>query len=412
MSRFIRAIKDFWNQPVRHLAEKRPMLFVLGGGFVWVVFLAAALVVVSPPLATVGVAVAGNPNVCTSCHEIQPFFEKWQLSSHKGVRCTDCHTQPGLEGYVKVNLGGIANTIKHFSGDYQMPLEAQVKDESCLSCHPREKLPETIPQGTLRIAHTKHSDQTCADCHGRLVHNLDVQTATVIPTEIRLASHTSQGKKDCLVCHPSPKPTQLHGDPNVACDSCHSSTIPRHNLAQQSGIMARDSCLECHNKSKIGSPEQCQTCHVSPHGIDLSCNKCHTSTKSWTERSFTHPVQLVGEHSNLQCVKCHTSGKDFTGLKYTCSSCHQPKHEPFKTTNDCATCHTPQGWKPPNVNHKVLWTGYEGLHAVTPCESCHPNAKYKGTSFKCADCHKAPPSMVSTDCTSCHKKPGVSWKLS
>ena len=75
-------------------------------------------------------------------------------------------------------------------------------------------------------------------------------------------------------------------------------------------------CIDCHKKERVGTPEECQLCHISPHGVEQACSKCHSSTESWTDESFTHPVKLVGNHAKLKCDQCHTNKTEFKGLTF------------------------------------------------------------------------------------------------
>lgn len=370
--------------------------YTLGG----VMVVAIALLV----LTRVGTAVSPRSGLCANCHEIQPVYEQWQASTHKGIDCLNCHTEPGLGGYAKANLSGVKNMLTHVGGTYDMPLAATVDNSSCLRCHPRETLPEVIPAGTLRVAHSKHDQQRCTDCHSQVVHTL--QGATV-------AQAKSHANKDCRVCHPNPA-SAPHGDASVSCLSCHSATIPNHDLAMKRGVFPQEGCIDCHTKQRVSAPEECQVCHVSPHGLEeqgfkANCSACHASTETWTIQSMVHPVKLEGKHTQLQCAQCHNGRTDFKGLSFDCSTCHKPSHGQMKE-NDCTSCHSQQGFKPAKVDHQKIWSGYQGKHASIECAQCHPNNWYAGIPSKCETCHKAPKGMENTDCAKCHQ-PGVTWKI-
>ncbi|MBI2865069.1 MAG: NapC/NirT family cytochrome c [Chloroflexi bacterium] len=280
---------------------------------------------------------SSGSNNCGSCHQIQPLVEEWKTSTHKDVACVECHTPPGLAGFVALQANAAKNLAIQAAGQ-QGPLHASVSDSSCLQCHPRETRPEVINQATLRIAHSKHEGQGCADCHKQIVHSRRFEPQTVA------SSTVEQVQSRCQTCH-KPSQTFVHGSADVACASCHSAVIPNHDLAQKKGVFPMSSCTQCHEKQKVSTPDQCQTCHVSPHGIQQACGQCHIADNTtWAKRTFTHPVELVGKHATLKCDQCHTNGKDFKGLTYTCANCHQPKHEP-RANNQCAACHTPQGWR-------------------------------------------------------------------
>ena len=334
------------------------------------------------------VVISQQPGLCVNCHEIRPAYDQWHTSSHYGVTCVNCHTEPGLPGYLKINLVGAQHLVTHLVSDYRVPTEADVQDASCLSCHPRESRPEQSLRTTLIVAHSKHDKQQCAECHGRLVH---VNGANEISTTPK-----PHDVRDCTVCH-TPENLNPHGYATLTCTSCHSGIIPKHEEARLRGVMPRASCQECHQKTKVGSPEYCQTCHVSPHGIATACSRCHTSKTTWTEHTFNHPVGLTGKHAELTCAKCHAN-KVLATLKFVCSTCHTPPTPHAGTINnataDCANCHSLEGWKPAK-GAKAQPASHTGRTTCLGCHTLLPQPKlpadHQGrTEASCATCHKAP----------------------
>jgi nitrate/TMAO reductase-like tetraheme cytochrome c subunit len=351
------------------------------------------------------VGLSMQPSFCANCHEIRPAYDQWRGSSHSGLICLDCHTEPGLAGYVKVNVSGAKNLVTHLLADAQLPARADVHDASCLRCHPNDTLPDASVRTTLRVAHSKHDQELCADCHGRLVHTS--------PTDAVATAPKPHAVRDCTVCHtPENCP---HGDATLACTSCHSGVIPKHEPAKERGVMPRESCQECHQKNKVGSPEYCQTCHVSPHGVSVPCSRCHTSQTTWTEHTFNHPVLLVGKHAGVDCGKCHGTTA-LTGLKYVCSNCHKPPAVHKGTPGDCASCHSPENWKPAQLANHKFPQDHNG--AAANCSLCHP--KGDTSQVNCFTCHQQTTLEASHGakgmtaigglCVSCHpqgKKPGA-----
>jgi hypothetical protein len=309
------------------------------------------------------------------------------------VNCLECHAPPGPAGYAKIVTNGSGNVLAQMRGDFILPEGTAIDDASCLACHQRELRPEVLRQATLKVAHAKHTEQKCTDCHARLVHPRQFQPAL----QAQLGTHAP---KDCQVCHPSPAPAYLHGQANLQCDSCHSGTIPNHDLARKVGTMLREDCLECHNRLRVADPAACQVCHVSPHGIDQNCAACHASTKEWTEKAFAHPLALKGPHSRQQCTQCH-GGSTFQAGKFNCASCHKLTHGPLG--DNCTTCHKPDAWKPLRIDHAKAWNGYLGKHAAAACTACHATGQYKGTPTDCKACHRPPEKHFGDNCATCHK---------
>ncbi|MDP2727464.1 MAG: NapC/NirT family cytochrome c [Dehalococcoidia bacterium] len=337
-----RNLRDLFGRPIAYQWRSRRWTLMGTTGVLSLIFLGTGALALATLTSGVGVTVSSNPKFCDSCHEILPAYEQWRTSSHKSVNCLSCHTEDGLPGYAKINMEGLQNLVSHLSGSTELPSQASINNDNCLRCHARNTLPETMPQATLRIAHSSHQDLKCTACHERLVHPRLLDA----PVLAQAISHT---QKDCSVCHPNPNPTYLHGDAQVACSSCHSGNIPNHDLAVRRNTPLRETCTECHTQQRVSQPESCQTCHVSPHGIDPNCSQCHSSAESWQQRSFVHPVALTATHGQLQCTQCHAvslppSPQSFGSGDFLCNNCHTPKHPPLD--NNCTKCHQPTGWKP------------------------------------------------------------------
>ena len=326
---------------------RRRWLFGLGATFVFAIAM----------LGAGNVAVYSSNATCGSCHEIKPLYDQWHSSTHKNVNCVSCHTDPGLAGWAKLNVNIVVNGFKHLTGAYTMPIQGKVDDASCLRCHSRDSRPEVIAASSLRVAHSAHNQLRCADCHGRLVHTSNTIRVAGTTEVAAIPMAKSHQEKDCVVCHQVQD--YLHKSNNVACSSCHSANIPQHDIAQQQGTFPMQSCLDCHKKLKVSSPENCATCHVAPH-----------------------PPKAV----DSPAAKISSTGQV-----------------------NCSTCHTSAGWKTLSVQHDKIWDGYTGVHATLGCTTCHKTGKYEKLSTSCDTCHTRPHADRGPDCSTCHKNPGVKW---
>lgn len=160
---------------------------------------------------------------CDGCHEMDPYYQSWQASTHDSVECRECHVPPGAIPYVKTKLGSFREIYVHFSSHPDAPLGVtrEIPNSNCLKCHNPPQDP-SLPTATFK--HDKHSGQSCITCHVRFVHT------TVNPPE--------------------------YVDP-----------------AKMS------SCLQCHDGSV--APNECSYCHTPPHEARGDCSKCH-GTSSWS----------------------------------------------------------------------------------------------------------------------------------
>ncbi len=338
------------------------------------------------------------------------------IGQHKSVNCKDCHTS----------------------------LDFKDKRQSCTECH------TDMHKNTL--------GKDCARCH--TPNSWIIKNTSEIHQQSRFPLLGAHRTANCSDCHKSS--SNLQFEPiGIECIDCHqknfqSTTSPNHILG---GISTN--CIECHNSGSsswstkafdhssfplvAGHAVQCIQCHVTGkfdklpvecincHQVQYNnapkhkqltyptdCSKCH-ATNNWLESSFNHSntnYPLTGLHKTVECEKCHTIS--LTGTSNVCNSCHRknfaaaqvPIHTTAGIPNDCATCHTPAGWKPSTFNHTA--TGFElkgGHKALVQCSDCHKGSLTTAKP-ECITCHqvqydnapKHKQSAYPANCTMCHSQ--------
>jgi len=73
--------------------------------------------------------------------------------------------------------------------------------------------------------------------------------------------------------------------------------------------------------------------------------------------------------------------------------------------NDCAACHTTNGWLPATFDHSKTRFQLVGSHQNVTCSACHANRVYKGTPTVCGSCHSEDDphgGQFGSDCSLCH----------
>jgi len=131
-----------------------------------------------------------TPGFCASCHEIQPAYNAWKLSTHVNnaqgfvADCMDCHLpapHDTFEFFFAKTAHGIKDVVVHFMGkpyDREKNREtayASFKNEQCQKCH-RNILNIPDKRGAM-LAHRDvlyprpGYEKRCVDCHRNLVHN-------------------------------------------------------------------------------------------------------------------------------------------------------------------------------------------------------------------------------------------------
>lgn len=111
-----------------------------------------------------------NPKFCTSCHNMQSYYDSWndsKLLANKhakaDVKCHDCHeatiAQQTEEG------------IKYITGNFETPLKKREFDNAfCTRCHKFDEVKAKTnfvdAKGVASNPHDNHNgDQNCNKCH-------------------------------------------------------------------------------------------------------------------------------------------------------------------------------------------------------------------------------------------------------
>ncbi|MCA9541863.1 MAG: hypothetical protein KC620_23360 [Myxococcales bacterium] len=272
-------------------------------------------------------------------------------------------------------------------------------DDDCMKCHTRS---EGVP------------DRLCRDCH------------TLIDTRIeaRRGYHgRAIGGRACADCHKD------HRGRGAALIRWPGGAPERFSHAltgyRLDGAHAEAGCRDCHTSTKIteaearkidgtwlGLPSTCAECHATddPHDGEFAgraCTACHGQEKWDALDRFDHDrsrFPLVGEHRDVECAGCHTQPR-YTGTATECVDCHQSPHPAgTKFGPDCASCHSPRGWKNvvyPIADHRFF--PLEGGHAIKDCAQCHGEKGNAAPSPACASCHEdVHTGRFGSKCQSCH----------
>ena len=288
-----------------------------------------------------------NPNVCSKCHAMAPFYESYLnsddyplIKAHKdeGMNCIDCHSPPGRENRDKVRKTILKKMVSYvYIGN--VTADTSLLKVDCTKCHDldttlsdTEITPHAGVQSCEASCHLAHEnlkigdfvERNCADCHVK--PDLGGKHANV----------------DCVGCHPT------HGQ-IPSCTGCHS-------LHDGSNVKVENSeCLECHGESahtiEVGTYDELSVIQTT------TCGACHSEQYQKLGNSM---------HGNMEtCVGCHP----LHGQIRPCADCHQnvygmkvqysaPMHMPahnelMKGSDGCLTCHNRGG----------------GIHMA--CTTCH-----------------------------------------
>jgi cytochrome c nitrite reductase small subunit len=112
-----------------------------------------------------GSYLTNDPRACANCHVMNEQYDAWEKGRHHHVAvCNDCHTPHNLIGkYATKGLNGWHHSWAFTSGDFHEPIQITKRNR-------------------------KITEQTCRDCHGEIVQQID---------------HHSAGSQaiSCIRCH-------------------------------------------------------------------------------------------------------------------------------------------------------------------------------------------------------------------
>jgi hypothetical protein len=309
------------------------------------------------------IVITGTPTFCNSCHIMNRYYDSWETSTHSEVNCLACHLQPGLTGYVKGKINGLAQAVDCMVGRIGTKANATVVDASCMrpECHTIEELESAkIDFGGIRFTHTRHVAKavdgieiSCGTCHSHYegAEHFSVNKEVCFTCHFLKAGEDGQKlvQTTCLDCHEVPNKVIKRGLMTVnhaefvsykaSCeDSCHKRQIEKTSRVPET------MCLNCHSFTKdkkatsvelhemhtAGEKVECFACHENvQHGPTetdsiasamIDCRNCHGDTHSVQGRIYSdtqHPMGGINDRvlspmflSHVDCRGCHIEKSD------------------------------------------------------------------------------------------------------
>ncbi len=351
-----------------------------------------------------------QPDFCRSCHLMEPYYQAWHESTHKGINCTLCHFEPGMEGMLWGKFQASSQAVKFITQTYGSKPHAEIKDTSCMrsGCHERRvlegKVEWEVPTSrggriTIKFDHTPHLQETrrgkqlrCVSCHSQIVQgqHLVVTLDTCYLCHMKDLEHGRHEETigGCQSCHEPPQQdirlaTGMfnhleYTSKGVECQNCHADVI------RGDGAVMRQTCWNCHNREeqvrKYDDPPFLHKTHVTDHKVE--CSSCHVQ--------IMHGIDVrEAAHERAKQKGAHPLVATDTG-----SSCHEKMHggpaEIYTGTGargvpdmpspmsraqvDCIACHKQEKSSPGTA----MVVGQTFTASEEACETCH-GTKYKGT---------------------------------
>lgn len=339
-----------------------------------------------------------------------------------GGRCRACHTAIWERDTMSDRCLACHIELVQDNRNFHAAMLAQADRVNCQECHTDHRGAqaslilmnvESFPHGeaagfSLQGHQTTANGQAfaCADCHGSALGKFDLASCQECHQQVDavfMGSHAATFGGGCLDCHDG---VDTYGE---AFD--HNATFPlagRHSAV---------TCQDCHPAARQiadlqAAPQGCFNCHAQDdeHAgqFGQDCAACHRP-ESWERVSFDHSAlafPLTGQHSQVACTDCHV--KDiYAGTPQACIGCHavDDAHQ-GQFGEDCAACHTPEGWEQVSFDHALTQFPLTGAHMQVECALCHTNQIYADTPTDCEACHADPDfhrGLFGVDCATCHQ---------
>jgi hypothetical protein len=308
---------------------------------------------------------------CARCHEIWQPYEKWQTSTHRAVRCTDCHGDV-LTLEAGFHLGNIRRLLTHLRGT--TPERVRLKNaelwrtlERCETCHRQEFAdwragPHGATYARLFLDETHNRKRLlmddCLRCHGMhfegSIGDLVAPVNTEGPWRLRVPELGERPAMPCFSCH------RLHGEgrplerhlpesrPRAATEELH-----RPSLA----IFDRRP-LEHVETARLPLPamrEGTRSVRMSPDPRQALCHQCHAPEAGFQVASGDDRTP-IGVHEGLSCLACHHRHRQTT--RASCATCHPQLSNCGLDVEEMDTT-----FRDPQSRHNI--------HFVK-CADCHP----------------------------------------
>jgi hypothetical protein len=271
---------------------------------------------------------------CTNCHRNRDVHD-----GRLGAKCDTCHTTNGWRPARREN----------FSHDRtRFPLTGKHRAVVCASCHRESPIrAPMVCSSCHRDPHGGRLGTACERCHTTAGFG-SVKAGAFDHDKTRFPLRGAHARADCAECHAKQKTpprtcTGCHTDPHKGqfgkrdCTSCHTIerfvpatfTLAEHQKTRfpLAGAHLAVPCTACHAGGRFrlaATPNECQTCHRSPHGnaVTGTCTSCHR-VESWSRIAYDHRTfPLEGAHARVRCGACHQNLTEFRGTPRTCAGCH------------------------------------------------------------------------------------------
>lgn len=308
---------------------------------------------------------------CTSCHEMQSFYDQWHSSSHRGIGCEKCHGG-ALTFDASFHWNNATRVYSHLRGDLPEQIRfanryVQTMTEPCKACHRQEYAAwQAGPHSatyTRIFLDKKHNSANmlmddCLRCHGMHFEGGIGDLVTPVnrrgPWRLVPAELAGRPSMPCLTCH------QMHrrGSPLQKADVEGRVPGPSQEIARPSLALFDRRTQQYIPLRDLPIPvmlEGDRVVKMSKDQRQALCYQCHAPV-STMQVAGGDDRTAVGVHEGISCLACHAQHGQKT--RASCAACHpkmsncgldvEKMDTTFRSTDSkhnvhwvkCADCHT------------------------------------------------------------------------
>jgi hypothetical protein len=313
---------------------------------------------------------SGGGAPCANCHEIEPLYSTWHVSSHRSVKCEQCH--------VSSSLNNLHRVWSHVRGEvpeqvHLRNLDVQNMMERCQSCHRQEFAdwqagPHSSTYARIFLD-AKHNQKQppmddCLRCHGMHfeggIRDLVTPVNTSGPWRLLAADLEKRPVIPCLGCH------QMHRQgPPLEKSSVDARVAGPAQEINRPSLALFDRRSQSHVQvSRLSLPvmrEGERKVRMSPDQRQALCYQCHAPVANMQVGTGDDRTGL-GVHEGISCLACHQKHGQRT--RASCTECHPRLSNCGLDVEKMDTT-----FRNAESKHNIHWV---------KCQDCHP----KGVSRK------------------------------
>lgn len=345
-----------------------------------------------------------EPGFCEMCHPgtgtgALSEVHTWRQNIHAeaGVKCLDCHGEPGIFGYKKAKIGGLYDTYVEIfhSEEYKLEILNKAIDDPQYAAN-------LVPSTTCLFCHTDSVNQKIRSERLMSIGHKFRLLDTVENPEFRQERgmrdiFTDELKSDIDPNH------QRHINAGLTCMDCHHRMV---HGGEYRAAVDLNRCSECHREQAgeismseivMGEGDSAVSFRHDTHGAMFSCDQCHTDL--FPMKAGVSEISFDDHTSSNYCYSCHNGRM----ASYDCNSCHGQAPMPQEPIT-----YTMEGFAPVDFNHSFHGMAFN-------CDTCHNepwtmeahatpmnmNQMYQGQF--CGSCHNGQAAFAATACARCHK---------